>query len=77
MVINTPRVAMTRTSELARRNGFMIHQWVHTPSQADHRIPAMAAGRKGHPNRVWSSHWANTPAMAVAPREKLSTPVPR
>ena len=77
MVISTPRVAITRTSELARLRGRITTQWVRAPSRADHATPAAAASRNGQPAEVWSSHCMKTPAMAVVPSEKLSTPVPR
>ena len=75
--MSTPSVAMTRISELARRSGRMITQWVSTPSNADSDTPISADNRKGQPASCCSSHCRYTPAMAEAPREKLSTPVPR
>ena len=75
--MSTPRVAMTRISELARRSGRMITQCVRAPSSADSATPVNADGRKGQPALFCSSHCRNTPAIAVAPREKFSTPVPR
>ena len=79
IVISTPRVASTCTIVLARLrcNGRMIIQCVSTPSSADNATPATADARNGHPCSYWSSHCRNTPAMAVAPNEKLRTPVPR
>ena len=75
--MSTPRVAMTRISVLARRSGRMTTQCVRAPSSADSATPVSAASRNGQPARFCSSHCRNTPAMAVAPREKFSTPVPR
>ena len=75
--ISTPNVAITRTSELARRSGFMTHQWVKTPRNAERATPTRAARRNGHPCSYCSSHCMNTPAIAVAPSEKFNTPVPR
>ena len=75
--MSTPEVAMTRISVLARRSGRMITQCVSAPSSADSATPVSAASRNGQPARFCSSHCRNTPAMAVAPREKFSTPVPR
>ncbi len=68
---------MTRTSELARRNGRITTQWVSAPRNADQATPATADSRNGQPAELCSSHCMNTPAIAVAPSEKLRTPVPR
>ena len=75
--MSTPSVAITRTSELDRRNGLMITQCVSAPRNADHAMPAIADARNGQPCSFCNSHCMKTPAMAVAPSEKFSTPVPR
>ncbi len=75
--MSTPSVAMTRTSELARRSGLITTQWVSPPRNADQATPATADNRNGQPALFCSSHCMNTPAMAIAPSEKFSTPVPR
>ena len=75
--MSTPSVAITRTSELARRRGRMTTQCVSAPRNADQATPATADNRNGQPASFCSSHCMNTPAMAVAPSEKFSTPVPR
>ena len=77
IVISTPSVAITRTSELARRNGRMITQWVSAPRKADQATPTIAEAKNGQPCSVCSSHCMKTPAIAVAPSEKFNTPVPR
>ena len=77
MVMSTPSVAMTRTSELARRSGRITTQCVRTPRNADHRMPAAADNRNGQPASECNSDCMKTPAMAVAPSEKFKTPVPR
>ena len=77
IVTSTPSVAITRTSELARRNGLMITQWVSAPRKADQATPTIAESRNGQPCWVCRSHCMKTPAIAVAPSEKFKTPVPR
>ena len=77
IVTSTPSVAITRTSELARRNGRMITQWVSIPRKADQATPTTADARNGQPCSFCNSHCMKTPAMAVAPSEKFKTPVPR
>ena len=78
IVISTPSVAITRTSELARRNGRMITQWVSTPRKSPtRRRRRTREARNGQPCSYCSSYCMNTPAMAVAPSEKFKTPVPR
>ena len=77
IVISTPSVAMTLTSELARRNGLMITQWVSAPRKADHATPATAEAQNGQPCSCCSSYCMKTPAMAMAPSEKFKMPVPR
>ena len=42
IVTSTPSVAITRTSELAGRNGRMITQWVSAPRKADQATPTIA-----------------------------------
>ena len=76
-VISTPRVAITRTSELAACNGLRMTQWVKTPRKADRATPTIAAAKNGQPCSYCNSHCMKTPAMAVAPSEKFRTPVPR
>ena len=46
IVTTTPSVAITRTSELARRSGRMITQWVRAPRKADQATPTTAAKRR-------------------------------
>ena len=77
MVMSTPSVAITRTSELAPRKGRMITQWVRTPRNAENPTPKSAATRNGQPCWYCNSHSTKTPAIAVAPSEKFRTPVPR
>ena len=78
-VISTPSVASSWTSVLARLrcNGRITTQWVSTPSVADRSTPKNEATKKLWPCSYCSSYWRNTPAIAVAPSEKFSTPVPR
>ena len=78
-VIRTPSVATSCTSVLARLrcSGRSTTQCVRAPSVADSSTPKNEANQKLWPCSYCSSYWRNTPAMAVAPSEKLSTPVPR